>query len=35
MRISNDFGETFGPMLVLAINGTLGEAAEAEEGEGE
>jgi hypothetical protein len=33
MRISNDFGETFGPMLVLATNGTLGEAAE--EGEEE
>jgi hypothetical protein len=28
MRVSNDFGETFGPMLVLATNGTLGEAAE-------
>ena len=31
MRVSNDFGETFGPMLVLATNGTLGEAEAAEE----
>jgi hypothetical protein len=27
-RISTDSGETFGPMLMLATNGTLGEAAE-------
>jgi hypothetical protein len=33
MRVSNDFGETFGPMLVLATNGTLGEAEAAEEEE--
>lgn len=26
MRASTDNGETFGPMLVLATNGTLGEA---------
>jgi hypothetical protein len=33
-RISNDNGETFGPMLVLATNGTLGEMEEEpEEGE--
>jgi hypothetical protein len=31
MRVSNDFGETFGPILVLATNGTLGEAEAAEE----
>jgi hypothetical protein len=37
MRVSDDNGATFGPMLVLATNGTLGEAeaAEGEEGEGE
>jgi hypothetical protein len=36
-RISTDNGATFGPSLVLATNGTLGEeeAAEGEEGEGE
>jgi hypothetical protein len=33
-RISTDNGATFGPMLVLATNGTLGEAEAAEE-EGE
>jgi hypothetical protein len=33
MRISNDFGETFGPMLMLATNGTLGETEAADEGE--
>jgi hypothetical protein len=27
-RISTDNGETFGPMLRLATNGTIGEAAE-------
>jgi hypothetical protein len=34
-RISNDNGATFGPMLMLATNGTIGEAEgeEAEEGE--
>jgi Neuraminidase (sialidase) len=40
MRVSNDAGETFGPMLRLAANGTIGvteeeEAAAAAEGEGE
>jgi len=25
MRVSNDNGATFGPMLVLATNGTIGE----------
>ncbi len=35
-RISTDNGETFGPTLNLATNGTLGEAEEeGEEGEGE
>ncbi len=28
MRVSNDNGETFGPMLMLAINGTIGEPEE-------
>jgi hypothetical protein len=32
MRVSNDNGATFGPLLTLATNGTLGEASE---GEGE
>ena len=32
MRVSNDNGATFGPMLMLATNGTIGEAAEEEEG---
>lgn len=27
MRVSNDNGETFGPVLTLATDGTLGEAA--------
>jgi hypothetical protein len=31
MRISNDNGATFGPLLTLATNGTLGEAAEGED----
>jgi hypothetical protein len=31
MRVSTDNGETFGPMLMLTTNGTLGEAAAAEE----
>jgi hypothetical protein len=26
-RISTDSGQTFGPMLMLATNGTIGEAA--------
>jgi len=25
MRVSNDNGQTFGPMLMLATNGTIGE----------
>jgi hypothetical protein len=33
MRVSADNGATFGPMLVLAANGTIGEAVESEEGE--
>ena len=32
-RISTDSGETFGPVLRLATNGTIGEAEGAEEGE--
>jgi hypothetical protein len=35
MRVSTDNGATFGPMLMLAANGTIGEAAEGEEGEEE
>jgi hypothetical protein len=35
MRVSNDNGATFGPMLMLATNGTIGEAAEEEAEEGE
>jgi hypothetical protein len=31
-RISTDAGQTFGPMLMLAANGTLGEAKGIEEG---
>jgi hypothetical protein len=31
MRVSNDNGETFGPLLTLATNGTLGEVAEGED----
>jgi hypothetical protein len=30
MRVSTDNGATFGPMLMLATNGTIGEAAEEE-----
>jgi hypothetical protein len=30
MRVSNDNGDTFGPLLMLAANGTLG-SGEAEE----
>jgi len=33
-RISTDAGQTFGPMLMLAANGTIGEAAEEEPEEG-
>jgi hypothetical protein len=32
-RISTDNGATFGPVLILAINGTIGEAEGTEEGE--
>jgi hypothetical protein len=32
MRVSNDNGATFGPMLMLATNGTIGEAEGTEEG---
>jgi hypothetical protein len=32
-RISTDNGQTFGPMLRLATNGTIGEAEGTEEGE--
>jgi hypothetical protein len=32
MRVSNDDGATFGPVLTLATNGTIGQAAD--EGEG-
>jgi hypothetical protein len=35
MRVSNDNGETFGPIMNLATNGTIGEAAEGTEEEGE
>lgn len=31
MKVSNDNGATFGPLLTLATNGTLGEAAEGED----
>ena len=34
MRVSDDYGVTFGPILKLASNGTIGEAANGE-GEGE
>jgi hypothetical protein len=33
MRVCNDNGATFGPVLRLAANGTLGEAAEESEEE--
>jgi hypothetical protein len=33
MRVSEDNGATFGPLLTLATNGTIGEAEETEEGE--
>jgi hypothetical protein len=32
-RVSTDNGATFGPTLVLATNGTIGEVAEEEDGE--
>jgi len=32
MRVSTDNGATFGPQLQLATNGTIGQAAEEEEG---
>lgn len=35
MRVSNDNGATFGPILLLAPNGTIGEVAEEEPEEGE
>jgi hypothetical protein len=35
MRVSNDNGATFGPLLMLATNITIGEAAEEEIDEGE
>ena len=35
MRVSNDNGATFGPVLILAMNGTIGQAAAEGEGEGE
>lgn len=35
MRVSTDNGVTFGPMLMLATNGTIGEAAAEEETEEE
>ena len=35
MKVSNDNGETFGPLLTLATNGTLGGQAEGEEAEGQ
>jgi hypothetical protein len=31
MRVSNNNGETFGPLLELATNGSIGEAAEPDE----
>ncbi|MGH9976301.1 MAG: hypothetical protein ACRD8Z_10765 [Nitrososphaeraceae archaeon] len=31
MRVSNDNGETFGPLLRLGANGTIGEAEETED----
>jgi hypothetical protein len=34
-RVSTDNGETFGPTLNPATNGTIGEAAEEEPEEGE
>jgi hypothetical protein len=31
MRVSNDNGATFGPVLTLAINGTIGASQQEEE----
>jgi hypothetical protein len=31
MRVSNDNGATFGPLLTLATNGTIGEGGESPE----
>jgi hypothetical protein len=33
LRVSNDNGATFGALLTLATNGTIGEAEGTEEGE--
>ena len=33
MRVSNDNGATFGPLLTLATNGTIGASEQGEEGE--
>ena len=33
MRVSNDNGATFGPLLTLATNGTIGATEQGEEGE--
>lgn len=33
MRVSNDNGATFGPVLTLATNGTIGSSTEGEGGE--
>ena len=33
MRVSYDNGATFGPVLILTTNGTIGEAEGTEEGE--
>ena len=35
MRVSNDNGATFGPLLRLALNGTIGDVAEEEPEEGD
>ena len=35
MRVSNDNGATFGPLLRLALNGTISDVAEEEPEEGE
>lgn len=35
MRLSNDNGATFGPLLRLALNGTIGDVAEEEPEEGD
>ena len=35
MRVSNDNGATFGPLLRLALNGTISDVAEEEQEEGE